>query len=119
MTEYEVADLTASVLSKILTSLTVFFSIVSAYVISAFAVGGKFTKIQLSIVNLCFLISVGILGFLIVSLYRRFFSLAQSIGVERGTIAAVDFTWPLCALLVAIVSGCFIFMWNVRNGDDE
>ena len=119
MTEYEIADITASVMSNFLTSLTVFLSIVSAYVISAFGAGKRLTKIQLSIINLCFVVSVGILGFLIVSLYRRFFSLAQSIGVERGTIAAVDFTWPLCALLVAIVSGCFIFMWNVRNGDDE
>jgi hypothetical protein len=119
MTEYELADIAASVLSNFLTALTVFFSIASAYVISAFAVGKELTKIQLSIVNLCFLISVGMLGFLTVSLYRRFFSLAQSIGVERGTIAAIDFTWLLCALLIVIVLGCTIFMWNVRNGDDE
>ena len=36
MTEYEVADLAASVMANFLTSLTVFLSIVSAYVISAF-----------------------------------------------------------------------------------
>ena len=119
MTEYEVADLTASVLSNFLTALTIFLSIVSAYVISAFLAGERLTKIQLSIVNLCFLFSVGILGFLVVSLFRRFFALAQSIGVERGTIGAIDFTWPLCVLLVVMVFGCFIFMWNVRNGDDE
>lgn len=92
MTEYEVADLTASVLSKFLTSLTVFLSILSAYVISAFSAGKRLSKIQLSIINLCFLVSAGILGFLVVSLLRRFFALAQSIGVERGTIGAVDFT---------------------------
>ena len=67
MTEYEIADLTASVLSNFLTSFTVFLSIVSAYVISAFAAGEKLTKIQLTIVNLCFLVAVGILGFLVLA----------------------------------------------------
>ena len=59
MTEYEVADIAASVLANFLTSLTVFLSIVSAYVISAFVAGQRLTKIQLSIVNLCFLVAVG------------------------------------------------------------
>jgi hypothetical protein len=119
MTEYEVADLTATVLSNFLTALTVFLSIVSAYVISAFGAGERLTKLQLTIVNLCFLVAVGILGFLVVSLYRRFYALAQSISKEQGSIAAVDFTWPLSALLLAIVFGCFIFMWNVRSGDNN
>ena len=118
MTEYEIADITASVLSNFLTSLTVFLSIVSGYVISAFVAGTRLTKTQLTIVNLCFLASVGILGYLIVSLFTRFFALAKSINVEQGYIAAVDFTWPLCMLLIAIVIGCYIFMWNVRNSDE-
>jgi hypothetical protein len=119
MTEYEVADLTAAVLSNFLTALTVFLSIVSAYVISAFIAGERLTKLQLSIVNSCFLVSVGILGFLAVSLYRRFYALAQLISMEQGSIAAIDFTWPLFTLLLAIVFGCFGFMWNVRSGNDE
>ena len=58
MTEYEIADITASVISNFLTSLTVFLSIVCAYVISAFGAGKRLTKIQLSIINLCFVVSV-------------------------------------------------------------
>lgn len=119
MTEYEVADIAASVLGNFLTSLTVFLSIVSAYVISAFVAGQRLTKTQLSIVNFCFLIAVGILGYLVVSLFRRFFGLAQSIEVERGLIGEVDFTGPLCVLLVAIVLGSLIFMWNVRTEGAE
>ena len=94
MTEYEVADIAASVLANFLTSLTVFLSIVSAYVISAFVAGQRLTKIQLSIVNLCFLVAVGILGYLVVSLFRRFFGLVQALEVERGLIGEVDFTSP-------------------------
>jgi hypothetical protein len=119
MTEYEVADLAASVLANFLTSLTVFLSIVSAYVISAFVAGERLSKVQLSIVNLCFLVSAGILGFIVVSLFRRFFGLAQAINVERGTIGSIDFTWPIGGLLTAIVFGSLVFMWNSRNKDAE
>jgi predicted anti-sigma-YlaC factor YlaD len=119
MTEYEVADLAASVMANFLTALTVFLSIVSAYVVSAFVAGERLSKVQLTIINLCFLVSVGILGFIIVSLFRRFFGLAQSINVERGTIGSIDFTWPICGLLTAIVLGSLVFMWNSRNKDAE
>ena len=119
MTEYEVAKLAAAVLANFLMAFTVFLSIVSAYVLSAFAAGDRFTRIQLLIINSCFLASVGIFGFLILSLYRRFFALAESIALERGWIAAIDFSWPLGALLAAIVFGCFAFMWNVRVTGEE
>jgi hypothetical protein len=119
MTEYEIATLAAAVLSNFLTAFTVFLSVVSAYVLSAFAAGDKFTRIQLSVINLCFLAAVVIVGYLVVSLYRRFFALAQSIHVEQGWIAAIDLSLPLSLLLVAIVGGCVIFMWNVRTTDDD
>ena len=119
MTEYEIADIAASVLANFLTSLTVFLSIVSAYVISAFVAGQRFYKIQLSIVNLSFLVSAGILGYLVISLFRRFFGLVQSIELERGLIGEVDFTWPLFALLLIIVLGSLIFMWSVRSEDTK
>jgi hypothetical protein len=119
MTEYEIASLTATVLSNFLTAFTVFLSIVSAYVLAAFAAGDRLTRVQLSIINCCFLAAVGILGFLVVSLYRRFLDLAQSINVSQGWIAAFDFSWPLSVLLIAIIIGCFVFMWNVREDKQE
>lgn len=119
MTEYEVADIAASVLANFLTALTVFLSVVSAYVISAFVAGQRLTKTQLSIINLCFFVAVGILGYLVISLFRRFFGLVQSVEIERGLIGEIDFTWPLCVLLVAMVVGSLIFMWNVRSEGTE
>lgn len=117
MGEYELADITASVLSNFLTALTVFLSIVSAYVISAFSAGERFTRFQLSLINSCFLAAVSILGFLVVSLYRRFYALAHSLKIERGTLDMIDFSWPLCVLLLAIVFASFAFMWDVRQRD--
>ena len=119
MTEYEVAKLAAAVLANFLMAFTVFLSIVSAYVLSAFAAGDRLTRLQLSIINSCFLASVGIFGFLILSLYRRFFALAESIDVEQGWIAVIDFSWPLGVLLAAIVIGCLVFMWNARASEQD
>jgi hypothetical protein len=31
----------------------------------------------------------------------------------------MDFSWPLGALLIAIIIGCFVFMWNARNSEEE
>lgn len=119
MTEYEVASLAASVLSNFLTAFTVFLSFVSAYVVAAFSAGDRFTTLQLCIINACFLAAVSIVGYLVVSLYRRFYGLAQSIHVEQGWITAIDLSFPLALLLFAMISGCFIFMWNVRDVDHE
>lgn len=118
MTEYEIADIAASVLANFLTSFAIFLSIVSAYVISAFIAGQRLSHTQLLIVNMCFLISMGILGDLIVSLFRRFFGLVQSLQVERGLIGEVDFTWPLSLLLLFMTLGSLIFMWSVRNEEE-
>lgn len=119
MTEYEIASLAASVLSNFLTAFTVFLSFVSAYVIAAFSAGDRFTTVQLCIINACFLSAVGIVGYLVVSLYRRFYGLAQTIHVEQGWMAAFDLSIPLGLLLLAMISGCFVFMWNVRDANHE
>ena len=119
MTEYELASLAAAVLSNFLTGFTVFLSIVSAYVIAAFSAGERFTSVQLCIINACFLAATLIVGFLVISVYGRFYGLAQSIDVEQGWIVAVDLSIPLCLLLVAMVVGCFVFMWNVRDTNHE
>ena len=119
MTEYEIADIAAAVMANFLTALTVFLSVVSAYVISALVAGDRLTKAQLTIVNGCFVVAATILGYLVVSLYRRFFALVQSVSVERGPIGDIDFSIPLCLLLVAIILGCFVFMWSARSSDAE
>jgi hypothetical protein len=39
--------------------------------------------------------------------------------MEQGWIAAIDFSWPLGVLLVAIIIGCLVFMWNARDSEEE
>jgi hypothetical protein len=62
MTEYELSDYTSSIMGNFLTALTVYFSVVTVYVVAAFAAGSRLTKIQLVIVNTCFTVAAGELG---------------------------------------------------------
>lgn len=63
MTEHEITNLAASMMANFLTTFTIFVSIVTAYVITAFVAGRRLSAYQLSIVNACFVMSALVIGF--------------------------------------------------------
>jgi hypothetical protein len=117
MSEYELAELTTGTMSNFLTSFTIFVSIVTAYVITAFAAGQKLSGIQVSVVNTCFLIGCGSMGLLSVLIFQVFLRRVEALNSMSGSLAGpvVDFTWFVAALYIVLTVGSFIFMWNVRN----
>jgi hypothetical protein len=119
MSEFELSELAGAAMSNFLTSFTVFVSIVTAYVVAAFGAGVKLTKLQVSIVNVCFLIASGAIGLLSVLIFQVFLRRAQAIGALNdpnvGVVLIVDFTWVVAALYVILVCGSLAFMWNVRQ----
>lgn len=46
MTEYEVIDATASLMANFLTAYSVFLTVLTAYVVAAFAAGSRFTRMH-------------------------------------------------------------------------
>ena len=56
MTEYEIIDLLQQRYSELGTLSTQFFALVSAYVVIAYLVGSKLTKLQLAIVSVLYII---------------------------------------------------------------
>ncbi len=115
MTEYELADYTSSIMGNFLTALTIYFSIVTAYVVTAFVAGDRLTKIQLAIVNTCFVLAAGVVGYLTVLIFDRFFALAARVANPVDAVEPVDFTWPLGILVAVIFISCPIFMWSTRR----
>jgi len=119
MSEFELAELAGSAMSNFLTSFTVFVSIVTAYVIAAFAAGERLSKIQVSIVNGCFLIASGAMGLLSVLIFQVFLGRAQAVSaLEESTVGigvVVDFTWAVATLYIVLACGSLAFMWNVRQ----
>ncbi len=114
MTEYELADLAAAVMANFFTAFTIFLSIVTAYIIAAFMAGEKLTRVQVSLINMCFLVSSGIIGWLSMALFQRAASLAQR-GEVLSQVPHFYSSWSIGALFVALILGCVFFMWNVRH----
>lgn len=116
MTMYEMADYTNSLLDTFLTIFTIFMSIVTAYVITAFAAGDRLTTFQQAIVNVLFLLSTSVVGLLAILTFRRFYvhAIAAETPVARLD-SPVDFTIPLIIIFVTLVLGAIIFMWSVRH----
>ena len=114
MSEYELLDYTATLMGNFQSALALYFTIVTAYVVAAFAVGDRLTRLQLTIVNACFVIASGIVGSLAVLTFARFFAFASKAVVPEST-ALVDYRWPLAILVLAVFSGCLLFMWSVRR----
>ena len=114
MSEYELLDYTATLMGNFQSALALYFTIVTAYVVAAFAAGDRLTRLQLHVVNACFFIASGIVGSLAVFIFARFYSFASQAAVPDRTLL-IDYRWPLGILVLAVFSGCLIFMWSIRK----
>ncbi len=117
MNEYELADYAASVMSNFLSTITIYISVITAYVAAAFIAGGRLTKLQLGIVNTTFTIAAGVMGVLSYFSFVRFLELArlaQSQG-SPGETPLIDFGVPLAILVSIMYLGSLVFMWTVRK----
>ena len=117
MSEYELTDLAAAAMANFLATFTIFMSIVTAYAITAFVAGTRLTRIQLFVINACFLLSASTMGFLSYLIFGTFVRRAQTAdslgGIDIGTV--VDFSWYVAFIYILLTLGCLLFMWNVRH----
>lgn len=114
MTEWKIAGYTSAVMSNFLSAITIYFLIITAYVVTAFIAGTRLTKTQLVIVNITFSIAAGITGTLSHLIFSRFYKLALRNQNPVDT-PLVDFGPALVVLIVSLFIGCFFFMWTSRR----
>ena len=119
MTEFEIAEHASSVMGNFLTALTVYFSIVTAYVFAAFVAGARLSKLQLIVVNSCFVVAGGIVGLLVILIFDRFFAFATQAPIPEGATSPIDFTVPLAVLIIGVFASCLVFMWEVRKEGND
>jgi hypothetical protein len=122
MTAYEIASLAESIVSNFLSTFTIFVSLVTTYVVAAFVAGDRLSKLQVTVVNLCFLMSTSIVGFLSIQMFQRATEMAQrSITQFQTVISPYDISWVVVALYVGLLVGALTFMASVRRhkGDAE
>ena len=119
MTEYELAEATALYMDLSLTSVTVFFSFVSGYLLVAYFLGKALSAVQLWIVNLLFFVSSGSVALATGAfmframgyLYEREGSavVAEEVGSAIGTIGSITLLMIICA--------SYYFMWSTRRSE--
>ena len=118
MTEYELADLTTSVMSNYIATYSVFLTIVSAYVIAAFVAGSRLSRAQVAFVTLCFLSVTSVTILLCATMLSRALALSLQSPLEElapiplGSTAPVVVTFLLQGVIVA---GSVWFMSRARN----
>ncbi len=120
MTEYEIVNTAATAFGNGLNSFTVFFSMVTAYLIVAYIAGRSLSRPQVILVNACYFLAAGFFGLFSVITFMRGAQLAQaaqevqSIASYQGNSA--DWGWIWIGMIVAIVLiASFYFMWTVRH----
>jgi len=120
MTEYEIADLTTSVMGNYLTAFSVFITLISAYVIAAFVAGVRLSRAQVTFVNLCFITLTTVTSLVCATMLARALTLnlmsplADLGGLPLGPRYAFSTTGVMNA---SIIVGCVWFMGRVRKNE--
>ena len=124
MNEYEMSDLILSRYANIAEQASLYFALVSGYVIMAFIIGKRLSRLQIFVINSLFIMwTAGILMGYNTSV-EAVFELSAAIGelesptVEDHTGSIANFHMFSAIQLIGIVAS-LIFMWSVRRSEDE
>jgi len=124
MTPYEYTDLAQSSFGNSLSTFAVLLSIVSGYLITAYLVGAKLTKSQVTILTTIFLSVMGLLAWSM-SAYTYWGSFYSVLGRNEATATGTNFFVPsawttgaVAILNLFTIVMCLLFMWNVRHSKE-
>jgi hypothetical protein len=122
MTEAEMLEIVQSMWGNYLSTMSIFISVISAYLIIAYMAGDKLTKAQMALVNVLMGIfcSIGIAamhGYSTSATELTLLSLEMS--TQRTQIGMT--TVPLITLLVfpPLILASYKFMWDIRHSKTE
>jgi hypothetical protein len=116
MTEAETIALFIEAHGLALATLSIFITLVTAYVVAAYFVGRELTKFQVRFLSLLFIVFAGftIWGTL------AYFYIGDSLSPESGPIWLTPFgvkpSRVVVPIQVLIVLGCLYFMRSMRKG---
>ena len=111
MTEYEVAELTFSLIGYGMTAMALYFTVVSGYLIGAYMVGADLSKSQVWIVTSLFFV------FAIILVFGTFSFLSEAISVGEGPTNPLTY-WVAPVLGLAETAGIAAslkFMFDIRR----
>ena len=124
MTEYEMTDVIMSRFGHMTDQASLYFALVSGYLVTAFLVGSQLSRLQVTVINVLYCLWVaGILGGYITtvgdtlaleSAIRNTYSTESSIGVGDSTYA-----YSFAVVQAIGLAASLVFMWSVRRAKAE
>ncbi len=118
MTEYELVDATATYSSNFALIFTLYLTLVSGYLVTAFVAGTRLSSVQVSILNFGFIISASLMAFsalgagiIRVHYTRELLELAAD--APHRPLEWLFLSWFI--LMVVGVLASLYFVWDVRH----
>ena len=121
MTEYDMTDVIMSRFGHMTDQASLYFALVSGYLVTAYFLGSRLTRLQVSVVNVLFCLwTAGILGGYIntVSDTIQLETAIREIGVSPVAGKVSDSTFASYSFAIVQLFGVFaslVFMWSVRH----
>lgn len=122
MTEYEAVDAVASYTGLLQSWLMAYFTILTAYLVAAYAAGQKLTNFQAFVVTTCFLVLCSLTVLATMGTGMRFVELTQQVtAINPGRVYVVSspLIWACVITLSAGILVSLVFMWQVRHPKKE
>jgi hypothetical protein len=121
MTEYEFADLSLTFIESAVSSSMMYLTLVSGYLLAAYAIGAHLTKSQVTFVSVLFFVfaSSSALAVVIQMDYIAELNSARVANFPDGTISSrpneplIGYVWA--GIQAAGIVGCLWFMWSIRH----
>ena len=125
MTEYEMTDIIMSRYAQMTEQASLYFALVSGYLITAYVVGSRLTRLQVTVINTLYCLwTVGILGGYINTVndtieleqvIRSVWATTTAGNISDLTSAAYSFAIVQTIGIIASL----VFMWSVRHPRTE
>ena len=125
MTEYELIDAINSTTANAWSVSQYGLSIVTGYLLVAYFIGSKLTKLQVYFVSILFFMMHSLIVVSLIGISKRvqlldlkLSQMGSDLGLDSLITAVSDGTaipWPAYLTGILVALGCFYFMWSVRH----
>jgi hypothetical protein len=118
MTEYELVDITANLAQGGISAISLYFTIITAYMIAAFVIGTRLTKNETVMISIIFIAAA--LFFVYVTggvLFRQAYFVERLAEIETDTVhfAGVKMIVTIASIQLLGILISLKFMWDVRH----
>lgn len=125
MTEYEILDVIETINGNTITGTSVYFSVLTAYLLVAYVAGIKLTRYQVAFINCVFLFYNFIAAANIAEMVRTRMGLSHRLRemLEEAPPVSEEVVTMILSIFILmrimLVLGAIVFMWQVRHPKTE